>query len=111
MLDITRGSGGEAGDPFAPSEALLTEAKRRMQEGDPDAFNWYRPRYVEEMRRSWVNKRAAWDALLTRNHFTACCYCTSRDVCHRGIFAELLVKAGEKVGRRVFDGGEVVFPP
>lgn len=109
MLDITRGSGGEIGDPFAPSAPLLSEGKRRMQEGDPDAFNWYRARYVDEMRRSWVSKRPAWDALLARNHFTAVCYCPFRETCHRGVFADLLVKAGEKTGRRVVDGGEVVF--
>lgn len=51
MLDITRGSGRE-GLPFAPSEALLSEARRAN-------FDWYEPRYVEEMRQSWKKNRAA----------------------------------------------------
>lgn len=139
-FDITRGSGGPAGSPFAPSEGLLNEARRLGQieaaelgllratleiqkekghtalvestsqviaEVEQKAFNWYEPRFVEEMRASWRTNRPAWDAVLARNHFVALCYCTGRDACHRGIFARLLVKAGEKVGRRVIDGGEV----
>lgn len=106
-FDITRGSGGPAGSPFAPSEGLLNEVKRRMSDGDSGAFEWYEPMYMEEMRASWRTQRAAWDTLLGRTHFTALCYCPDRAACHRGIFARLLVKAGEKVGRRVVDGGEV----
>jgi len=102
MLDITRGSGRE-GLPFAPSAALLSEARS-------NGFDWYKPRYVEEMRQSWKANRAAWDLLLGRNHVVCVCYCADRDLCHRGLFAALIVKAGEWSGRRVIDGGEVVLP-
>lgn len=121
MLDITRGTGGPAGDPFAPSKALLSEAQRRMADDGPEAgFAFYEPHYVAQMRESWVRKRAAWDALLARNHAVLVCYCPGRDYsddgtpgaanerCHRFVLARLLVKAGEKVGRRVVYGGEVV---
>lgn len=139
MLDVSRGSGGVAGDPFAPSLALLSEAKRRSRDGvvpgdqaadmvaamfrgdfewvvradeqieeaEKAAFAWYEPRYREEMLASWRTKRAAWDALLARNVVVLCCYCPTRDRCHRGLLAGHLVKAGAHVGRRVVDGGEV----
>lgn len=107
MLDITRGSGGEAGAPFAPSADLLGEAKRRMAVDPESAWAWYAPRYREEMGRSWKAKRAAWDALLARNVIFAACYCPGRERCHRGLLAGFVVKAGEHVGRRVVDGGEV----
>lgn len=68
---------------------------------------WYRPRYIEEQRAGRKTNRAAWDAALMRTHFVASCFCPERATCHRGVFAELLVKAGEKTGRRVVDGGEV----
>lgn len=123
LLDITRGSGGPEGLAFAPSQKLLTEARRRCLADAPEfahvadwdgasemgspAFDWYRGEYTAEMRTSWRTQRPAWDALLARSHLIASCYCSARKHCHRGIFAELLVKAGEKVGRRVVDGGEV----
>ncbi len=108
-FDITRGSGGDAGSPFAPSEKLLREAQRRIYKEGPEAFNWYAPIYISEMRQSWRIHRPAWDALLARNHFVAVCYCIQRTCCHRGVFAQLLVKAGVRVGRRVIDGGEVTL--
>lgn len=108
MFDITRGSGGVAGAPFAPSAGLLSEAQRRMREEGAGAFNWYAPHYISEMRQSWVRHRPHWDALLARNHVVCACFCAERTMCHRSLLAELLVKAGEKVGRRVVDGGEVV---
>ena len=108
-FDITRGSGGAAGDPFAPSAALFMEAKRRMALEGPGAFAWYSPLYVEEMRGSWLRHRRAWDALLARNHVVLLCYCPARELCHRGLLVELLLKAGARVGRRVVDGGEVLI--
>jgi hypothetical protein len=137
MVDVSRGSGGETGDPFAPSLVLLSEAKRRgraeaakfgdaladamfrgdmlaaervqadMLAAEAEAFAWYAPRYRGEMLRSWKTKRAAWDALLARNVVVLCCYEGGRDHCHRGLLAPMLVKAGVHVGRRVVDGGEV----
>ena len=105
MLDIS----GNAGSPFAPSKALLSEARRMIDDiGREAAFEWYRPRYIEEQRTGWRLHRAAWDAALARTHFVASCYCSERQTCHRSLFAELLVKAGAKVGRRVVDGGEVI---
>ena len=104
-LDITRAGNS----PFAPSAPLLSEAKTRMADDPVEAFAWYTPRYEAEMRQSWKRSRVAWDMLLARNHFIAVCYCPDRAQCHRGLFAKLLVKAGEHVGRRVVDGGEVVL--
>jgi uncharacterized protein YeaO (DUF488 family) len=106
MLDITR----LGNSPFAPSARLLSEARAQMDSiGEAEGFAWYTPRYQEEMRASWKRARPAWDMALARNHFTAVCYCPERAMCHRGLFAELLVKAGEHVGRRVIDGGEAVL--
>lgn len=104
VLNIT----SNANSPFAPSKALLSEARNRIEtHGRADAYTWYEPRYIEEQRAGWKQHRAAWDEVLRRNHFVAACFCPDRDTCHRGIFRRLLVKAGEKVGRRVVDGGEV----
>lgn len=104
VLNIT----ANVDSPFSPSRALLNEALSRVDSvGRAEAFAWYEPRYIEEQRAGWKQHRAAWDEVLQRNHFVAACFCSDPATCHRGIFRRLLVKAGEKVGRRVVDGGEV----
>jgi uncharacterized protein YeaO (DUF488 family) len=105
-LDISRGSGGGAGDPFAPSRALLNAAnacKRRLRGRDQDLdflFAWYRELYVEEMRDSYRRHYAAWRALLARPSVVLCCYCGSAR-CHRRLLADILVRLG------AVDGGEL----
>lgn len=88
----------------------LQEQADRLED---DIFASYRPKYTEEMRVSWTRHRSAWDELLRRNHVVLVCYCPapagkpdSAIRCHRRILAELLVKAGQRVGRSVVDGGE-----
>lgn len=99
-LDVTRGSGGGLGSPFAPSRELLDEAQRRKRGAKRDpialaaAWDWYAPRYLEEMRASYRTHRRAWDALLARESVVLCCYCGHYDRCHRRLLAEILVKCG-----------------
>lgn len=98
-LDVTRGT-GKWGQAFAPTLELLRQAQelKRMAKGNEDLLNaawqWYRPRYVEEMRASWRQQRVAWNALLKRRIVTLCCYCGTASRCHRTVLAELLVACG-----------------
>lgn len=107
LLDVTRGSGGHLGNPFAPSKPLLVAgqaskaaAKRKSAPGGATDrerldlwFAWYRELYLEEMRASYRAHRGAWRALLARKRVVLCCYCGSHR-CHRRVLAEILVALG-----------------
>jgi hypothetical protein len=68
--------------------ALIHEAERLENE----AWAWYVPRYVTEMRRSYRRNRPAWDAMLARQRVVLTCYCARRLDwplhCHRVVLAE-----------------------
>lgn len=86
------------GAPFAPSWVILGPALR----GDLP-WDRYRERYTDEMRASYIRRRAAWDALLARHgDVTIVCFCADPTRCHRTILAELLVKAS--AGAAVYAG-------
>lgn len=94
-LDITR----KSGDPtFAPSWSILRPmlALRREQGPVAVAYVWpqYAADYTTEMRASYREHRAAWDALLARDEVTLVCYCTDPMHCHRTVLAEILGKLG-----------------
>jgi uncharacterized protein YeaO (DUF488 family) len=100
-FDITRGSGGGNGSPFAPSRELLNEAQRRKKAARNDAVKlveawaWYVPRYLEEMRASYKRDRAAWRALLERPRVVVLCYCGTAQRCHRAVLrAQILPTLG-----------------
>ena len=110
-FDVTRGSGGPDGAPFAPSWSILNHAldlfkkakafRKDGEEGlaeamEESAWREYAPRYVQEMRDSWGTNRAPWTALLAREEVTLVCYCTDPERCHRRLLAEILVKLGAK---------------
>jgi uncharacterized protein YeaO (DUF488 family) len=112
-VDITRGS-GRAGDylVLAPSWNLLDLAHRATRYAKDDAERdraWaeYETRYVEEMRRSYRLYRAVWNKLLARERAVAVCYCANVLRCHRGLLAELLVKAGAEYAGEVTKGHEL----
>lgn len=98
-LDVTRGT-ADIGATFAPSRALLNEAQRRKKAAKGDeqllqaAFDWYAPLYIAEMRGSYRTHREDWDALLSHDLVTLCCYCGTAQRCHRRLLAEILVKLG-----------------
>lgn len=93
------------GSLFAPSNALLDSglAARRAGEGEED-WPRYRAAYVAEMRRSYREQRAAWDALLARESVTLLCFCQDATRCHRRVLAEILAACGAD------DQGERVVP-
>ena len=91
-LDVTRKSAGPEGLPFAPSADLLRAGKSARV-----TFAEYDRRYVEEMRRSWLEHRGAWLAVLARPRVVLCCYCTNPAECHRSLLAGLLAKCGAEV--------------
>jgi hypothetical protein len=84
-----------AGLPFAPSDGLLSWGLAERHAGRGDAM-WptYAARYTAEMRASYRQHRAAWDALLARDEVTLLCFCHGPDRCHRGVLAGLLVRCG-----------------
>lgn len=98
-LDITRKSAGPDGLPFAPSWKILRPMIALRCAGGDELAAW--PQYVEdytaEMRTSYRDHRAAWDALLARDGVTLVCYCTDAAHCHRTVLARILGKLGTTV--------------
>jgi hypothetical protein len=115
-FDISRGNGGPAAIPFAPSKAILLPALAARAQAklvSPDEARaienamWaiYEPAYRAEMRRSYVENRAAWDRLLARERVVLQCYCPldarlpatellARGHCHRVLLAQYLTACG-----------------
>jgi hypothetical protein len=72
-LNATRKSGGAAGEPFAPSWAILRpalEARRRGADAAERAWADYVPAYLAEMRASWRAHPEAWRSLLAAREHT-----------------------------------------
>lgn len=69
--------------------ALAEEAARIVGE----AWAVYEPAYLAEMRVSYRENRAAWDALLARRRVVLVCYCPTRERCHRGLLAGRILPA------------------
>lgn len=100
-LDITRKSAGPDGIPFAPSWAILGPVLTMRKLYGASGVNQVWPRYVEdytaEMRQSYRDHRAAWDALIARDEVTLVCYCADSARCHRTLLAGILAKLGAKL--------------
>ena len=94
-LDVTRMSAKAEGIAFAPSWGILRPALDARRDGRLDeAWPGYLADYMSEMRRSFREQRAAWDALLARETVTLVCYCVQADRCHRTLLAGILAKLG-----------------
>lgn len=98
-LDVTRKSGTD-GLFLAPSWKILRPAldARRRETDEPSrhvsvAWANYVSAYFDEMRRSYVDNRAAWTALLARERVVLCCYCTDPEHCHRAILRARILPA------------------
>lgn len=95
-LDVTRKSGDLA---FAPSWRILRPMLDAKRIGSSWVMLW--PQYVEdytrEMRVSYRENRAAWDALLARDEVTLVCYCVDAAHCHRTVLAGILGRLGADV--------------
>lgn len=122
-LDVTRKSGTD-GLFLAPSWAILRPALDALKVADAlieetlgldpvalqsadtmrtVAWERYTADYLHEMRRSYREHRAAWEALLARHRVVLCCYCTDPLHCHRYLLrAVILPKLG------AIDCGELV---
>ena len=96
-LDITRKSADVFGRVFAPSWAILNPALAKRKAGTFAAADWveYAADYTREMRRSYAEHGAVWDALLTLPRVVAVCYCTDAARCHRTVLGrDILPKFG-----------------
>lgn len=98
-LDVTRKSGTD-GLFLAPSWKILRPAldARRRETDEPSrhvsvAWANYVSAYFDEMRRSYVDNRAAWTALLSRERVVLCCYCTDPEHCHRALLRGRILPA------------------
>lgn len=93
-VELLRRAGAAQYDPReAPGDAARIEA---------EAWDKYRPAFLAEMRRSYVEKRGRWDWLLAQERVVLVCYCVDATHCHRAILrADILPKLGAT------DGGEV----
>jgi len=96
-LNVSRSSGSEMGHAFAPSVALLAEVNRRKRaaKGDEaalvEAWRWYEPLFLAEMRGSYRTHRATWERLLSWQSVTLACYCGTAHRCHRRILAAIIL--------------------
>lgn len=135
-FDITRKTGGESGEPFAPSQGLLEAALaardqvKRLRESATDLFagttedrrsaaaradeieelSWrtYVVGFIEEMRTSLRTRERSWRKMLCADGIlTLICYCDNQLRCHRGLLVELLFRAARKFGVEVVWGGEI----
>mgnify|MGYP003546144974 CR=1 FL=1 len=92
-FDCTRKSGTE-GLFLAPSWLILGPALRLMRAGHTGyAWATYVPEYLDEMRRSYVDNRPQWTALLARSRVVLCCYCTDPEHCHRALLRARILPA------------------
>ena len=121
-LDITRKTADPVGVVFAPSWDILRPAlalreisrETRNATGLADRIGlaerientmWelYASAYRAEMRLSYREHRATWDAVLARRGTLALvCFCVESDHCHRTLAAKILVAASR--GRAVYEG-------
>jgi hypothetical protein len=94
-FDVTRAGEHPDGVLFAPSWTILNEFRR----GRDLASAWagYVPAYTDEMRRSYRENRAKWNALLARESVTLVCFCADPAHCHRTVLAGILGKLGATV--------------
>lgn len=107
-FDITRGSGGASGHPFAPPEELfrrmiLRRAKLQRRavsyaasaiEAERSAWEDYARQYRSAMMASQKTHHDDWDALLGKSCVTLVCYCTSPARCHRSLLSQILAELG-----------------
>lgn len=86
---IADGDGGETGLQTIAFELDVLE--REWSE----AWENYTKGYFDEMRASYRARRAEWDALLSRERVTLCCFCNDPQRCHRTLLArDILPKLG-----------------
>lgn len=109
-FDITRKSGGKAGSPFAPSWSILMPVISARHQADPHeaserAWSAYVPAFLDEMRRSYIEHRESWEALLDRQRVVLVCYCQNEKRCHRRLLANRILPALGAV-----DCGEIRAP-
>lgn len=88
---------------FAPSPHLLYPflSKRKHRGLTEEDWKEYSARYTEEMRKSYRDRRSAWDELLSWQRVVLLCFCTDPERCHRRVLAGILTRLG------AVDHGEV----
>jgi hypothetical protein len=84
------GSLFRVGDEDARRAAELRERAERIE---AEMWDRYVPAFTEEMRTSYRQNRASWDALLTRNKVVLLCFCANHLHCHRRILAGTILPA------------------
>ncbi len=85
-LDITVKTGNKA---FAPTWEMVMKSKKGIMSQEE-----YTKRYVEKMRKSYLENREEWGRLLKRNKVVLVCFCSADAFCHRIILAKMLEKLG-----------------
>lgn len=99
-LDITRRSCAPIGVAFAPSwEILRPVLAARTTSSEAKALVWelYARAYRLEMRRSYVERRDDWKAVLDRSSVTFVCFCGQSARCHRSLLASYFGRLGANV--------------
>ena len=102
-LDITRKSGNTA---FAPSWDIVLAAKRGLLPW-PD----YVDEYTAQMRRSYRERRAEWEALLGGQRVVLVCFCKDPAMCHRTILARILTRLGARYYGEITEWDSTVEQP
>jgi hypothetical protein len=100
-LVVSRQGSSPEGLPFAPSGRILWPVLAARRAGGAAAVEplWegYVADYTAEMRRSYREQRAAWEAVLARESATLCCFCSDPARCHRTILSAIFGKLGAEV--------------
>lgn len=93
-FDISRKSATE-GLFLAPSWALLSPflQARWNQPITKTIWQAYAVEFRAEMRQSYRQHRAQWDALLARERVVLTCFCTNPEQCHRAILRRDILPA------------------
>lgn len=121
-FDITRGSGGRAAEPFAPSWSILKPAlgalalakrlpKAEAERVEREAWTRYVPHFLCEMEHSQLHHPGAWEDMLARRRVVLCCFCHSVSRCHRSLVAQLLERRGARWEGEIARNGRWVARP
>lgn len=99
VLNITAKSGLQC---FAPDKEYLYAFKRGQMTEDE-----YTVRYLEKMRRCYIEYRNEWERLEGFEKMAITCYCPDGAYCHRHLFKDCLTKFFDRKGTPYTDHGEL----
>lgn len=99
LIDTTVRSGEKA---FAPTWEMVKGIKEHTLSEEE-----YTKQYIFLMRKSMVDNRDKWLALLEKPEFAIACYCGPNDFCHRFVLKDILLKLAKQKNIEIEYCGEI----